>query len=308
MTVKGYMRLWVGMAAVVMMAGCENISKYDKPDISLEGNNRGVLKVVADKSLESIMNQHIMIFENKFPDADIEISYLDESDAAKQMYDTANSVAIIERRLTQAEFKSLEAAHNLKPKEHIMAKDALVLITAKGTADTLIDIEGLKNLFATGARPLVFEGKSSGAAAYVMNELNVKNSKNVYALKDVDEVIEYVQEHKGAIGFIPYSVISDEQNETMMNRLAKISTMYFKVKKDGETLAIGATQSTIATGDYPLIRPINYVLIGYKGELGIGFVNYLFKQKSSRVFLKEGLVPTVFAERLISIDTGNLEK
>jgi phosphate transport system substrate-binding protein len=303
-----YFRFLLVFGAVAAMAGCRDFSKYDTPDFALESNNKGVLKIVADKSLQSIMNQHIRIFENKFPEAHIQVTYLSESDVMKQFIDTSNCVAILERRLTPEEYRILEHVHGIKPKEHIMAKDAVVLITSKQSKDTLIDMAQLKALFTGGSRPLVFEGKNSGVASYIMKEANAGKSNNLYALNSLEEVIAYVKEHPGAIGFIPFATVSDPQNEVMNTRLTNVCNIYFRVQKNGETLAVPANQSTIATGDYPLIRPVNYVIGNYKSKLGTGFVNFLFKQKASRIFLKEGLVPTIFAERLISIDTGNLEK
>ena len=70
---------------------------------------------------------------------------------------------------------------------------------------------------------------------------------------------------------------------------------------------VTASEQDIATGQYPLIRPINYILLNPSERIGMGFVNYLMRNTGAKVFLKAGVIPSVMPERDFIVNTTGIE-
>jgi ABC-type phosphate transport system substrate-binding protein len=71
------------------------------------------------------------------------------------------------------------------------------------------------------------------------------------------------------------------------------------IDSTGQSLTSIACQSDIADGSYPLVRPINFVAHTMNDIVGTGFVNFLYSERSGRIALKSGLVPTLMPQRVI---------
>ena len=74
-------------------------------------------------------------------------------------------------------------------------------------------------------------------------------------------------------------------------------------KKDssGTRVVYELSQSSIAAKKYPLQRKVNVVVGNIPELLGTGFVNFMYRSKASRIFLKAGLVPEKMPERQVKI-------
>jgi phosphate transport system substrate-binding protein len=153
---------------------------------------------------------------------------------------------------------------------------------------------------------MVFDGQNSSTVAYVLSTLGYKDkvSPNVYAMHSVDEVIDYIEKNDMAIGFVPFSFVSDTDDDRVKKALKRIKILSLRtIDKEGEEIEVSANQSDIALGAYPLIRQINVVSrFSYSDNLQWLFMNFLYKERGARIFLKDGLIPARMPPREINVN------
>jgi phosphate transport system substrate-binding protein len=296
---------WV-MILAVLFSSCKNGGKIEYYP-TVEEMNRGVLKVQCDESLRSIMLQQAEIFELNFPEAKIEFEFLPEQVIVENLLSGSSRTAVISRKLNEAEFKKVQAVNNIKPREHVAAKNAIAMIASSASARSNIELGELQQILSSGSTTVVVEGKQSNMVKPITEGLNLQNIKaQFFALNTADSVVSYVRKNNDVLGFISYAAISDENAHRTKELLKDILIMKIEMKKDSDLIATSANQSDIYLGDYPLVTPINYVVTDFKDKLSIGFVNFLYKPKAGRIFLHAGLVPSVMPEREVVIDTSGM--
>ena len=223
---------------------------------------------------------------------------------------------MLSRKLEQSELNDFKNLDTIYVREQPVAYDAVALIGNKDFDDKDLDMGTLqkyfdpKNVSATTPK-LIFENQHSSTVRFVLNALGYKEkvSPNVFAQQSVQELIEYVTKNKNAIGFIPYNLIADTDDDKVKKILEQIKILSLRAKnKEGETLRVSANQSDIATGDYPLIRTLNVITrFTYDDNLELLFVNFLAREKGAKIFLKAGLIPVKMPERDIIVNESEVK-
>ncbi len=315
------MRLSLGvmLACLVGLAGCDNGTSNTPPvDRTAVGKDKiykGELLVLCDGGLEPILKQQVDVFEFVYDSVNVDIAYRTEGDVLQEFRKRKSGVAVLSRAMDKAEKDDFIKRDTLHIREMPVAYDAVAMIGNVKFDDSKLTLDGLKGLFdprnIDSKTRMVFEDKNSSTVNYVLGKLGYTNkvSSNVNALNSVDEVIAYVEKNTEAIGFIPYSFISDADDEKVQAVLKRIKILSLHtVNKEGEKVRVSANQSDIADGSYPLIRTINVMSrFTYSDDLEWLFMNFLYKEKGARIFLKAGLIPIRAPEREINVNTGDMK-
>jgi phosphate transport system substrate-binding protein len=165
--------------------------------------------------------------------------------------------------------------------------------------------------FKSSSIKLVFDRTNESVLKNTLDLLGYtdKVSPNVYAVNSLDEVINYVAANKDAIGFIPYSYISDTDEERVRAILDRIKLLSLSVKdKEGKDRQASANQADIAEGIYPLTQNISALSrFSYSDNLEWLFMNFMFREKGARIFLKGGFVPAKIPERAINVNPNPVD-
>ncbi len=294
------------LIALLSFSSCKNKNIHEA---SIEDINKGNITILCDESFQYLMDQEVRCYENIFSNAHIQMKYLPEGEIFKSLVKDSFVTAVIARKLTEAEDKMLTNRVNLRPKQHVFARDAVAILANTSFKDSIISYETLKQLFSnnTAQIPLVFDNKQSGIVNYMFNLNTQKNLKGAFALNSTDEVIDYLQKDDKALGFVSFAEISDRDVVKVRELLKKVKLISISQKDStGKTIVSTASQSDIATKEYPLQRPLNYILYNEKERLGTGFVNFLFMERSERIIVKSGLIPSIMPERLVTVNTNGL--
>ncbi len=275
----------------------------------------GNLSVVADTVLEPIMRQQKLIFDYMYDSVQTTLTYTNEKEMFAAFRAKKATVMILSRKLEQAEINDFKNLDTIYVRELPVAYDAVALVAARDFDDSKLDMELLKQYFNPAANnptapKLVFDSRESSTVAFVVNKLGYKEkvSANVFALKSAQEVITYVAANKNVIGFIPYNMIADSDDDRVKNTLKSIKILSLRAKdSEGKDIRVSANQSDIAVGDYPLIRTVNAVTrYTYTDNLELLFMGFLSREKGARIFLKAGLIPVKMPERDIIVNEGEV--
>lgn len=304
------------MCFSLLLASCAQKRTAENTNIGIEKVYRGELRVDVDPGLEPVMKHQQEVFEYQHDSVNLNIAYKNEAEMLDDFRNKKATVLIMARPLDSLEQQSLITKDTLYVREIKIAYDAVALIGNKAFNDKDLNLEKLRLYFSpantsTDGLKMVFEDQHSSVVRFVLTKLGYKEkiSSQVYALKSTEEVIDYVKNNKNAIGFIPFNFLSDVEEVGVKRVLDSIKILSLRTKdKIGKDIVVSANQSDIATGDYPLTRNICAEMrFSYEDNLDWLFVNFLFKDRGEKIFLKDGLIPARMPARDIDVNTDGLK-
>ncbi len=281
---------------------------------------RGNIKIGVDQSYQPILDTEIFTFESIYEYAKINALYKPENELFGDFFNDSVRIIITSRKLTKAEEDGL-VSNQIIPKTTRIAYDALAFIINKENPDSLFLYNQIRGIFEgkisnwkqidpeskLGDMIVVFDNIKS-ANVRMLNErfnLGAKFPSYCQAVNQNDEVINYVEKNKNALGIISVNWISDTDDSLSLNFLDRINVVAIASELDanGDDLYYRPYQGYIAEGTYPFIREVYCINREWFRGLGTGFVQWLAGEKGQRIILKSGLVPSTMPVRLVSVKT-----
>ncbi|HVZ98398.1 MAG TPA: substrate-binding domain-containing protein, partial [Chitinophagaceae bacterium] len=116
------------------------------------------------------------------------------------------------------------------------------------------------------------------------------DNKHVFAVNGSPEVINYIEKHKGFLGFIGVSWIGNPEDTTQLSFLKKVKIAALKCNCDEDTY-VKPYQANIELRRYPMVRGLYYILKENYEGLGSGFVNFMQYEKGQLIFRRAYLWP-----------------
>jgi phosphate transport system substrate-binding protein len=270
----------------------------------------GVAKILVEESFKPLFETSSEIFESFAPKADIQPKYSAEGDILDEFYKGQIKTICISRDLTEKEKKILKSK-KIEVRSDRIAIDGVTLIVNPKNKDTTITIDELKQIlrgettkWKTSKREInvVFDNQRSANFNYLLTLTKTEQlSKNVFAVKSNEEVINYVKKNENAIGVIGLNWVSDQDDFEVMNFLDSIKVMH--VAKDSKSDYYQPYPGVIYTYEYPLTREIWMINWGPRSGINSGFVNFMVGEKGQLLIQKCELVPARSPIRLIQIST-----
>ena len=129
-----------------------------------------------------------------------------------------------------------------------------------------------------------------------------KLSKDLKALNNNQEVIDFVAQNSHAIGVIGVNWLGNRSDTTNLSFRNEIRVM--SVSEDDiatKDNSYKPYQAYLFYGDYPLTRSIYILLNDPRNALPWGFASFLTSDKGQRIILKSGLVPATQPVRVVDI-------
>jgi phosphate transport system substrate-binding protein len=150
---------------------------------------------------------------------------------------------------------------------------------------------------------VVFENPQSSTISFLKATLEVGqiDTKQVFSMKDSQELIQFIAENKDAVGVVGVNWLLQppvDLEKSVQN--VKILGVSIQAIKDGK-LFVKPNQSNIADHSYPWTRKL--YLLNFQGGkgLGMGFASYIAGENGQRIILKSGLSPIKFPSREINV-------
>ena len=266
----------------------------------------GTVKFVADESYQPIVAQEIDVFKRLNINAHPTIVYKPENEALKFLLNDSVNVALLARDLN-AEERKFYASKNIHPEANRIATDAITLIVNQASNDTLITIGELKQMLtgkSNTQKNLVFDNANSSLYRYLkqLSGVNDIKQKNIYALKNNRQVLEYVTKNAGAIGVIGLGWLGDPDAD-YADLVAKVKVMSVKDEssKKYPNQYFLPSQNTLMLKQYPLSR--NLYIINCSGRMGLGatFTRFLLGEKGQRMIMMSNMMADSIPQREIII-------
>lgn len=275
-----------------------------------ESHGRGKADIYIEESYKPLFESMTYVFESQYQSADINDIYCSESDAIKAFLENKTKTLFITRDFTKEEKEKLKK-RQVEVRSIKIADDAVTLIVNKENNDTLLTVDDIKHILKgqdtiwkqTGLKKnLVFDQNNSANFIYLSNLINNESiGKNVFSVNSNKEVIQYVKEHKSAIGVIGVNWISDKDDSTVMSFLNDIRVV--EIAKDNKSEFYKPYQAYIYTKEYPLTRELWSINKGSRSGLNTGYVNFIQGDKGQLIVQKSGLMPANSPVRMIQVRT-----
>lgn len=308
-TIKSF-NIIIAVIVIIILSGCGNANKID------ETPTRGNINISIDESYTLVMTSQVSTFEMIYTYALINAAYKNEVDCINDLLNDSVRMIVINRNLTPEEDNMLRS-QKIIPKVTKIAYDAIAFIINKENPDTNLRYEQIAGIFSgkisrwdeilkgstLGDIAMVFDNNKSGNPRYFKDKFKMSNKfpASCYAVNSNEEVINFVQKNKHAIGIVSVNWISDTQDSVSHKFLNEIKVAGVSDEGNTEGPFLKPYQGYIADGSYPFIRDVYAINREYFSGLGTGFVSFIAGEKGQRIFLKSRLVPATMPVRLVEV-------
>jgi phosphate transport system substrate-binding protein len=250
----------------------------------------GTIRISVDESFKPVISEQLKVFMSLYPEAKIIPEYKAEADCFRDLDKDSTRMIIVSRELRNNEIKHYKGKLQFDPSFDRIALDAVAVVVNTSSPDSVFTLNDLKAI-VSGARPanVAVDGRNATSTVRYLIDSILKGGalgKNVTAAKSSEDVLNYVGNNPGAIGFVGVSWVSELQGQ-----FSKVKMALIECKNcDTETFA-KPSQQTITFRQYPLVRGLYYVLKENSTGLGTGFLNFLIHERGQLIFKRAYLVP-----------------
>jgi phosphate transport system substrate-binding protein len=306
--------LWMIMVmGISVFSGCSN----SKPTKQTDTYTAGRIKLGIDDSYRLMMEAQLDVFTTIYNHASFDTIYNDETDIINLFLKDSIPAMIVSKPLTKQQTDAL-LSQRYVARTTIIGHDAIALILNKDNKTNQFLYDQVHDIFTgkiskwkqinpasnLGDINVVFDKQGSSNIRYFMDKFNLtRYPSNFGATKSNNEIINYVQTHKNAIGILSVNWISDPQDSVSNNFLSRIQVA-------GITSYAGTTsantfyqpyQAYIVYKYYPFIRNIYFIDRQTYDGLASGLDAFLAGDKGQRIILRSGLVPATAPVTIVEI-------
>ncbi len=287
--------LYYGWFLILLSCGPSQ-KKEDTRDSPVKGS----INISVDESFKPVIEEQIQVHHSSFPATTIHASFKSEAACFRDLQSDSTRMIIVARGLTDEEAKIFENNLSFKPLYGILAYDAVAVIVNRESKDSVFTMEQLKNIL-NGKNPVtaVMDGKNATSTVRFLKDSVLRGAAfgtNVVASENSQQVVDIVSKNPGMIGFVGLSWVGDLYDKKQMDYQKKIRLALVEcvacIEKD---VFARPSQASITYGEYPLARPLYYILKENASGLGTGFMNFMSLERGQLIFRRAFLAPAKMA-------------
>ena len=291
---------------IASISSCGNKSKNARTDTYASGK----ATIMSDESFSPIIDEELQVFHATYPDAEITPIYTNELDEMNALMKQEVHLIITARNFNEKELNYFKS-NGLQPRYFPIGYDGLAFIINKDNVDSCIHVDDIKKILSGqvtqwkqvnpnskfGEIDVVFDNNKSAAVHWAVDSIldgKPINSKNITAVKTSEEVINYVEKTKNAIGIIGSNWLNDKRdttNVTFKKNIQVMNVCSVPGAKAGEMNSWKPYQLYLLDGRYPFARTVYALLVDPFHGLPVGFANFLQSPIGQKIVLKSALLP-----------------
>ena len=281
----------------------------NKPKNSLSYDyDKAAAYFAADESFFPILDEELDVFMATAALDSIRPLYTDQEDAITKLMKNETWLAFTSRSLSPKEMQNLKD-RQFVPRIIPLAYDGLAIIVNNANPDTCISVKDFKRILSgeatkwsdvyptskLGEIDVVFDNPKSSTGTWGVDSLRdgkPTNSNSIGAVKKSAEVVDWVENHKNAIGIIGSNWLNDKRDTTNVTFKKNITVMRVS-RLDSATVRNSwqPYQYYIYNGNYPLVRTIYALLNEPRSGVPSAFAHFCRLPKGQTIILRAGLLP-----------------
>mgnify|MGYP006150375193 FL=1 len=282
------------VTAAVFLFSC----KEKKPQPT-DTSTKGTIHISVDESFKPIIEEQILVFQSSYPKAKIIAHYKPEAECWKDLLNDSIRMVVVTKKITQDEARYYFDSLGLYPKSELLASDAVALVVNRNAPDSVFTKEEVAGmLLGTGKLPYkpVFDGvNATSTVRFAIDSIlkgKMLNTSVITAARTSKEVVEYIAENPGYVGFVGISWIGNPEDVQQQEMLKKVRIAWLPCDSCNEAGTYTKPwQEDILTKRYPYTREIYYVLKENHAGLGKAFVNFMNSDRGQLIFRRGYLIP-----------------
>lgn len=285
----------MGLTGLMLLFSC----KAKKP-VPSDTGDRGTIHISVDETFKPVIDEQIKVFEASWPKAKILVHYKSEAECWKDLLNDSIRMVIVTRQLTKSENQYYADSLGFYPKSDLLAYDAVTLLVNRKEKDSVFTKEEVVQMLqGTGkhAYKPVFDGVSATSTVRFAVDSILKgqklNTTNITAARTSSEVVKYISNNTGYIGFVGVSWIGNPEDTAQVEMLKKVRMAWLPCDSCGDDSYTKPWQEEILTRRYPYSRGIYYVLKENHLGLGNSLVSFMKGDRGQLIFRRGYLVPAV---------------
>jgi phosphate transport system substrate-binding protein len=283
------------LAVLLFFAACKGKAR-DSSDDDRDTPNKGTIRISVDESFKPVIEEQIKVHHSFFPDTKIIVSYKPEVECLKDLQNDSTRMILIARGLSKNESRIFESSLGYRPQFAILAYDAVAVIVNHASADSVFTINELKDILNGKSKKIaVMDGKNATSTVRFLKDSILKGAAfgaNVVASKNSEDVVDIVSKNENVVGFVGLSWVGDSYDPKQQENLKKIRLALVECVRCVEKgFFAKPSQATISYAQYPLPRPMYYILKENSAGLGTGFMNFMSLERGQLIFKRALLVP-----------------
>jgi phosphate transport system substrate-binding protein len=303
---------YIIMAIALVMTSCLQGGKTKINETPTSGS----IRILVDESFKPLLETEVYTFTSIYHYASIKNVYKSEVDIVNDFMNDSARVMVTSRKLTDDQIKYLRDTL-VVARTHTFAYDAIALVTNRENKDTLIKYQEVKDIFTgkitdwkeinpksrLGNIRIIFDNPKSGNIRFFRERFDIAGPlpSNFYALNSNEEVIDFVEKNKDAIGLISVNWISDKDDSTSRSFTKRINVLAISQAYIEDNSYYRPQQGFLYDRSYPFVREVYLISRETFAGLGSGFINWACAEQGQRIVLKSGLVPATMPIRLVQI-------
>ena len=253
---------------ILLFAGCSGSSKKKVTDTP----TFGTVKIGVDDSYKLLAEAEIFTFQSLYSGTKIDTICRPETEILNNFLKDSISMMIVNITLTTDEEKYLNSKQII-PRTLKIAYDAVALIVNKENPDSNLFYDHIASIFQgkinnwkqinskskLNELKIVFDNFKSGIPRYFREKFLVsKLPPTCFAVHNNEEVIDFVEKNKNAIGCISVNWVSDRADTVTIHFLKKVRIAGISTPgtSDPGTDFYQPYQAYIAKKTYPFIREV----------------------------------------------------
>lgn len=269
-------------------------------DVSVQSQHdtpkQGKIIISVDESFKPVIDEQLKMYHATFPNTNIIVNYKPEAECFKDLLKDSTRLVIVSRGLTSKEIDYFKNKLEFKPQFDIVAYDAVAAVVNINNQDSVFTISDLKNILSGNKKyTVILDGTNATSTVKYLQDSILKGGnfgKNVVAVNGSDSVIEAIKKTANAIGFVGNSWVNNNYDIEQLNNFKLMKLALIECLGCNEkTMFAKATQATLQNGQYPLARPLYFIVKENWSGLGTGFANFLSLEQGQLIFRRSCLVP-----------------
>lgn len=273
-------------------AGCKSRPGTDTRDTP----EQGTINISVDESFKPVIEEQLRVHHASFPNTKINVSYKPEAACFRDLQSDSTRMIIVARGLTEKEQAYYGDKLSFRPQFAPLAYDAIAVIINRASEDSVFTMARLKDILS-GKEKLtaVMDGENATSTVRFLQDSILKGASfgaNVVAAQGSQAVIDLVSKRSDVVGFVGQSWVGDGYDPKQVEYLKTIRLGLVEcVLCKERDLFTKPSQASITHGEYPLARPLYYILKENAAGLGTGFMNFMSMERGQLIFRRAFLAP-----------------
>jgi phosphate transport system substrate-binding protein len=150
---------------------------------------------------------------------------------------------------------------------------------------------------------VIFDNQGSSNVRVIMNKLKIAALPDYcYAAGSSPAVIDYVENHPGALGIISVNWISDPDDSIThaFQKSVRVVSLTPEFNSDGNDY-FQPHPAYISDETYPFTREVYAISRETFSGLGSGFIHFVAGDQGQRIILKSGMLPATMPVRIVQV-------